>query len=57
MEKILLERIESAKTRYFQVLNKPERHRKEGEFVSAESVLMALECLAIEVGIIKSGTI
>lgn len=57
MKRILLENIERAKMQYFDVVRKPERYRKKGEFESAQSVLIALEGLAIELGYIKSGTI
>lgn len=57
MEEVLLEKIENAKREYFRVLEKPERYRKEHELACAETRLITLECLAIEAGLIKSGTI
>lgn len=53
----ILKHIESARNIYRKVVSKPEQFRSKDELVRAESSLITLECLGIELGLIETGTI
>lgn len=53
----ILKQIELARNIYFDVVSKPEKYRSNDELARAESSLITLECLGIELGLIETGTI
>lgn len=53
----ILEYLKNARFNYNEICKKPERYRKEHEFEKAQAVLLNIECLCFELGLIEHGTI
>lgn len=53
----VMEYIERSRKEYFEIINKPEQFRSLHELASVEKALIKIECLGMDLGLIKECTL
>ncbi len=57
LEELIMEYVKRAQCSYHEAKNKPERYRTKTELLIAEAKLIQIECLAMDLKLIETGTI